>query len=198
MILRQKDLLRIKEGSITLAFRKWKRASVKKGSLIKTSIGRIEIQELDKVLLSHIVQNEAIQAGYNSLDDLLRALNRRSEGDIYKISVRYHSPDPRIELRNRHIETHDEFEAVQAKLDRLDHYSKRGPWTLSILELIEANPQTRAKDLASQIGVEKDWLKLNVRKLKNQGLTISHEVGYSLSPRGKTFLQMKRTGMSNG
>ena len=51
------------------------------------------------------------------------------------------------------------------------------------------HPRTRAADLASGIGRDKDWLKPNVRKLKNLGLTISLDVGYELSPRGRTLLE---------
>ena len=40
---------------------------------------------------------------------------------------------------------------------------------------------------------EKDWLKPNEPKLKNLGLTISHEVGYSLSPRGEMLLNYLET-----
>lgn len=44
-------------------------------------------------------------------------------------------------------------------------------------------------DLAAITGFEKIWLKLNIRKLKNLGLTISHEIGYELSPLGKLYLK---------
>ncbi|WP_294276703.1 hypothetical protein [uncultured Chryseobacterium sp.] len=38
-------------------------------------------------------------------------------------------------------------------------------------------------------GFEKEWLKLNIRKLKNMGLTISHTVGYEISPLGSEYLK---------
>ena len=193
MIFKLNDLHKIKAGNVTQAFRKWKRPSVKKGSTIKTAIGLIQIVELEIVHVSDISPADAHLAGYGDLDDLLRALEKRREGDIYKISVRYNSPDPRIELRNKVIQSNDEFEALETKLKRLDSYSKQGHWTLLLLKLIESNPHVRARDLANQIGVEKDWLKLNVRKLKNLGLTISLEVGYKISTRGESFLtEIKR------
>ena len=39
------------------------------------------------------------------------------------------------------------------------------------------------------MGKEKQWFKLNVRKLKNLGLTESKSTGYTISPRGKAFLE---------
>jgi predicted transcriptional regulator len=56
------------------------------------------------------------------------------------------------------------------------------------LKLIQGNPRLRASDLAKMMNREKDALKLDIRKLKNMGLTISHDVGYSISPLGEIVL----------
>ena len=45
-----------------------------------------------------------------------------------------------------------------------------------------------AADLAATFGRETQPFKLDVRKLKNLGLTLSLEVGYRLSPRGEAYL----------
>ena len=50
-----------------------------------------------------------------------------------------------------------------------------------------------ARTLAERLGCERDWLKPNVRKLKNLGLTISHDPGYALSPRGRVVLTHLRS-----
>ena len=47
----------------------------------------------------------------------------------------------------------------------------------------------RAADLAARVGQEKEPFKINVRKLKNIGLTESLDVGYRLSPRGRFVLE---------
>ena len=64
--------------------------------------------------------------------------------------------------------------------------SARGP--AQTLELIAARPETRAGDLAADLGQERLPFKANVRKLKALGLTESLEVGYRLSPRGRAYL----------
>jgi predicted transcriptional regulator len=66
------------------------------------------------------------------------------------------------------------------------------PWTRSTLELIEARPEVRAGDLAEQVGREMHPFKLDVRKLKNLGLTVSLGTGYRLSPRGEAYLDAIR------
>ena len=55
--------------------------------------------------------------------------------------------------------------------------------------VIKEHPMMPAAQLAYETGFEKDWLKTNVRKLKNLGLTISHQPGYTLSPRGLVVLE---------
>jgi hypothetical protein len=56
------------------------------------------------------------------------------------------------------------------------------------MKLIKRYPERRAADLAEVMQMDKLDFKLNVRKLKNLGLTISHEVGYSLSPLGEIVM----------
>jgi hypothetical protein len=52
----------------------------------------------------------------------------------------------------------------------------------------------RAPDLAASNGWETQAFKLDVRKLKNLGLTISLRVGYELSPRGREYLRASGLG----
>jgi hypothetical protein len=54
--------------------------------------------------------------------------------------------------------------------------------------VIADHPGVRAGDLARSLGRERDALKVDVRKLKALGLTRSLEVGYELSPRGRSVL----------
>ena len=192
MLFKIQHLQGIQSGTVSLAFRKWPRPLVKKGTLQKTRIGLVEIQDIEQVNRKEITRSDAIKSGFESLEDLLKILDSKKSGQIYRMKVRYYSEDPRIALRNNETLSEEEFSMLKNKLERLDKYSKQGDWTLKILEAIEQNPQLRALDLAQGLGMEKDWLKPNVRKLKNLGLTVSHGVGYSISPRGKVFLKKLR------
>lgn len=48
-------------------------------------------------------------------------------------------------------------------------------------------PTSRSRPRRS-LGRERDPFKLDVRKLKNLGLTQSFDVGYAISPRGEAYL----------
>lgn len=82
----------------------------------------------------------------------------------------------------------DEVAELRKRLDRLDRASASEPWTRATLEIIAARPEVRAGDLAESLGRERAPFKLDVRKLKNLGLTISLTVGDRISPRGRAYL----------
>ena len=189
MLFKKYHLEGIKTGQITLAYRKWKKPAVKEGSLLNTPVGQIRIVVIEKVEVEGIQEADARNAGFKSLDELLVQLGKVREGHIYRMQVAYHAPDPRIELRNRLDLTEGEFCRLRRKLERLDRYSKVGPWTHKTLLAIQANPKLKAADLAIVLSKEKEWLKVNIRKLKNLGLTISHHPGYEISPLGKEVLK---------
>jgi predicted transcriptional regulator len=71
----------------------------------------------------------------------------------------------------------------------MDGRSSFGPWTQQTLRMIAEQPGVRAPDLASSVGRETKPFKVDVRKLKDLGLTESLPVGYRLSPRGRALLR---------
>lgn len=187
MLFKSNHLEGIKSGKISLAFRRWKKMLVRKGTLQHTHIGQVRIEDIVEIEKDAIKNSDALRAGYNSLGDLLEFLEE-GEGLIYKIEVRYHGEDPRIQLREQKLVDNVTLEQLKSKLKRLDGFSKEGAWTKDVLLSIQNHPRLRAADLAKIVGREKLWLKANIRKLKNLGLTISHDIGYEISPLGKTLI----------
>ena len=189
MMFRRETLARIETGEITSAFRKWRRPSVKSGGTLKTSIGLLSIDSVERVSGSEITDAEAVSAGYDGAESALKELNERPVGEAFRIRFRLVGPDPRIELRERKDLTADEWRNLEQRLGRLDRASQTGPWTEEVLDLIARNAGVRSGDLAPEVGQQQKKFKLNVRKLKNLGLTESLEVGYRLSPLGRALLE---------
>ncbi|MCE7044426.1 hypothetical protein [Dyadobacter sp. CY312] len=189
MLFKEIHLRGIRSGNITLAFRKWQKAFVKKGSLLHTSIGLVQIHAIEAINESDITSQDALNAGFPDKKQLVQSFVQNGEGTIFKISISYHSADPRIKLREQSEISEQQFADLKKKLVRLDNLSKHGHWTERILLTIKDNPNLHAVGIAMQTGFEKEWLKLNIRKLKNLGLTISHNIGYELSPLGEKFIE---------
>lgn len=186
MLIKQRDLSRIRSGEVDLAFRRWRRPTVKTGGSLTTAAGVLAIDSVTPVTESAITAADARRAGYADRNALLNVL-AQGQGALYRIELHYAGRDPRIELREA---TPDgaELRDLAARLARLDRASSTGPWTRPTLALIRDRPAVRAGDLAASIGVERDAFKRNVRKLKSLGLTESLETGYRLSPRGEALL----------
>jgi hypothetical protein len=173
-----RDLSGIAEGRIDLAFRRWDKPRVKAGGSQRTQIGLIAFGDVRKV--SRVSDRDARRAGYASAQHMQDAWAHK-DGDLYRIELHLAGPDPRTVLREQ-IPTPEELDAIHARLSRM------GEWTYEYLRTIAEQPGVRAPDLATQYGRETHPFKLDVRKLKELGLTESLRIGYRLSPRGEAVL----------
>lgn len=160
------------------------------GRHYRTVAGLVAVDSVDVVEPAQIAAADATDAGYESVAELVADLRGEAGAPVYRLRVRrIDDPDPRDVLANQSALTDEEHAEISRRLDRLDRASSHGPWTAAVLAVIAAQPGTRAADLAAQFGREKLAFKTDVRKLKNLGLTLSLEVGYRLSPRGKAYLE---------
>ncbi|MEO1146602.1 MAG: ASCH domain-containing protein [Cyanobacteria bacterium J06638_22] len=186
MLIKHHILKRIADGSVTLAFRCWKRPTVKTGGQLRTAIGILAIDAVTIVdNLDEITEESAQKAGYASCSELLQAIGKSEEGVVYCIEFHYAGQDPRDVLREQVNLTEDELAKVHQTLTQLDLKSQDGPWAMTVLRLIKQHPGLYAKELAALASLETQVLKAKVRKLKEMGLTESiARGGYQLSPRG--------------
>jgi hypothetical protein len=187
MLLKNKTIEGIQSGKITLIFRRWKKAGVKKGGTQMTQKGVVGIDDVRVVTQDVISDRDAKKAGFKSKEELLADLYDRDE-DIYKIKVHWVGEDPRKALRVNDKLSKKDLDEIISKLKKLDAGSKRGNWTQAYLQLIHDQPNTHAAILAEQIGLDIPHFKPWVRKLKALGLTESLRPGYRLSPRGEKVL----------
>ncbi|WP_090937097.1 hypothetical protein [Nonomuraea jiangxiensis] len=179
----------IRDGTITVLFRRWRQRQASAGHVYRTALGRVAVDAIDVVTTAQITDADATAAGYPSAAAAIEDL-RGSPGDpVYRLAIRYvPEPDPRDELAATDDLPADELADVAARLARLDRASRTGPWTEAALEIIDRRPAVRAGDLAAELGREVARFKLDVRKLKNLGLTVSLDTGYRISPRGAAYL----------
>jgi len=188
MLIPIRTLEEIAAGRVDLAFRRWARPAVRAGGTQRSSLGVVRFDAVDPVELGDVTDAEARRAGFADHAALAEELARHRDGQLYRIRLHREGDDPRIALRESSALTDDDVATITARLDRLDRASSHGAWTRATLALVRDRPATRAPDLAASVGRETQPFKLDVRKLKNLGLTISLRVGYELSPRGRAYL----------
>jgi hypothetical protein len=178
------------DGSITLTFRKWTTTQARAGGRYRTWGILLEVDDVRIVRADEITDAEAQRAGAESAEAVRRRM-RVESGDepIHRIELHYVGADDRIGLRGDDMLSDEQVGDLRTRLDRLDRASKTGPWTRKTLRLIETYPGVVSTALARHLDAERPAFKINVRKLKELGLTESLEIGYRLSPRGQRFLQ---------
>src|SRR5688572_13303065 len=118
MIFRQRFLEGIRNGTITLAFRRWRRPTVRSGGTLLTAVGQLEIVSVDEVTMTRISDADAARAGYASRDDLLAELQSRDEGKVYRIELGVLRADPRVALRQSAVLADDERGEISKRLQR--------------------------------------------------------------------------------
>lgn len=181
----------LEDGSVTVAFRRWRRPTVRPGGTLRSPRGVLAIDAVTRIGRDEVTDEAARAAGEADRHAILRQLDRRDEGELYRIDFHRVGDDPRLALRE-HVPSGRELEEVVAELDRLDARSRRGAWTRGVLRLIADRPEVAAGHLAEQLGRERLAFKRDVRRLKELGLTISCGTGYRLSPRGAAVLDADR------
>jgi hypothetical protein len=183
----------LRDGSVTLAFRSWKRPTVKAGGTLITPAGQLAIDSLQVVEPGSITAADAARAG-TTLDDLHESLGRGEGRRTYRIEFHRIGDDPRVAARADDELDDTALADLDRHLARLDAASRSGPWTSTVLRVIQRRPATVSTELAAELEVDRAAFKLNVRKLKALGLTESLEVGYRLSPRGARYLALRPDG----
>ena len=194
MLLRMAALQRIARGEVSLVFRRWRRPTVRAGGTLRTAVGMLRIREVAVVHESDVSDGDATAAGYASRAALLADLPAPEGRRLYRVRLEFGGADPRIALREQDELSDAEVEDLLRRLRRLDARSAEGPWTLRVLAVIDEQPGVVSSTVAERLGCERGWLKPQVRKLKNLGLTVSLRVGYELSPRGRVVLEHLRGG----
>lgn len=177
----------IRDGQVTAVFRRWDAPRVRSGGTQRTAAGVVRFGAVQQVSENDLTEKDAVGAGMTSLAQLLKANQRGPGSALYRIEVFFDRPDERVALRDT-VPTDAEITEIAAALDRMDKGRRSGPWTRQYLRLIADNPGRRAPDLAAGLGRETQPFKLDIRKLKELGLTHSLPVGYELSRRGRAFL----------
>ncbi|WP_245599115.1 hypothetical protein [Embleya scabrispora] len=188
LLFRHEVLTKIASGEVDLAFRRWRRPAVCPGTALRTEVGVLEVGVVEIVSEDDVSDRDAQRAGYPGRAELLADQRPGDDRRLYRIGLRLTGPDPRVGLREDTDLSTADLDEIVAGLRRLDARGGRGPWTIAMLELIDANPAVRAPDLAAGAGRETAHFKADVRKLKERGLTESLDVGYRISPRGRLVL----------
>lgn len=181
----------IVEGLITRTYRYWKAPRAKVGGLYRLGTeGFVRVSGVRTAAPGGIRSTDARAAGFESRGDLLDFLAAYARDDrvLYCIDFRYVGHVEDREPDRAPVVSDAEIAVLDKALALRDRNSKTGPWTQETLHFVAEHPGMSSARMAEMLGREQSALKRDMRKLKRLGLTISLETGYTLSPKGESYL----------
>ena len=186
MILTSRVAAGVADGSVSLAFRRWKTLRVKPGNTFRSTAGIVAVGDISVIAVGDITEQQAQAAGAASKDELVKTFRGDPADPVFKIELTWDGPDTRVDLGDDEVLTDEDCANIDRRLARLDQSSRHGAWTRCTLLAIHQHPGLHAESLRGEL--DKAVFKRNVRKLKDLGLTRSLPEGYELSPRGSEYL----------
>src|SRR5215213_1714962 len=96
MLFRAATLRGIEAGEVTVAFRRWRRPTVRAGGTLRTPVGVLAIDAVEAIEPEDITDADARRAGQQGRDEVLAAL--RPQGTLYRVAFHLAGPDPRVAL----------------------------------------------------------------------------------------------------
>lgn len=189
MLFGQRFHAGLASGEITLTVRRWRRPHVKVGGSYRTAAGLLVVDAVERVPLSAVTDEDARRAGFGGRAELAAFLRAEEEEEVYRVVFHHGGPVQPDPLPLDDDLSADDVAAISTRLAAMDTRGRDGAWTAATLDLIARRPETRAADLATELGRERLPFKADVRKLKRLGLTESLDVGYRLSPRGRAYVR---------
>src|SRR6185503_10733321 len=115
---------------VTVAFRRWKKPSVKPGEILVTAAGALAVEAVDKVAIAKITDVDLKRAGYTTRAALLKELAKHPGADVYRIAFRLKGGEHRSPAREDGRVTKAEVKSAIAALKNLDQASEHGAWTV--------------------------------------------------------------------
>ena len=148
------------DGSITVAFRRQKRATVRAGGTLNSPGGLLSIDEVTPISEEDITDADARAAGCADRDEILSAL--KPEGTLYRFRFHRLGDDPRRALRADDNLDEATLATLRRKLQPLD-------WAEAVLRVIAANPRVVSTNLAAQLGMERARLQTQSEAVEGAG-----------------------------
>ena len=138
MLLTRATLEAIAGGTVTLAFRRWRRPTVRTGGTLTTAVGVLSIDDVSPIDLGDITESDARASGHADLKTLRGLLSKGAGRTVYRIALRRRGPDPCIALRAA-VPSAADMDRIEARMARWDSASPSGPWTRKVLRLLTAS-----------------------------------------------------------
>jgi DNA-binding transcriptional ArsR family regulator len=186
----------IRNGELTVTFRDWDKIRVEAGKEYKSfNLGFVRVDEVGYIDFKKIPEEDLVAAGFYDLDDFKAIFRKRNpgfnfgSGRLIRIKYTYLGLENRAAAGLKPNER--EMIRIMERLVEIDVMSEIETRSEEILEFLDIEKPKNTLALSKHFSMERDDIKTRMTQLKNEGLVILRRDGYTITVRGKTFLDSK-------
>lgn len=186
----------IRSGELTVTFRDWDRIRVEAGKEYKSfNLGFVRVDEVGYIDFKKIPEEDLAAAGFYDLDDFKTVFRKRNpgfnfgSGKLIRIKYTYLGSENRAAAGLKPNER--EMIRIMERLVEIDVLSEIETRSEEFLEYLDIEKPQNTTALSKHFGLDRDVIKTRMTQLKNEGLVNLRRDGYTITVRGKTFLDSK-------
>jgi len=187
---------KIKRGEITVTFRDWDKLRVEPGKDYKSfNLGFVRVNEIGFIDLKKIPPEDLEAAGFSDMDGFKAVFRKRNpgfnfgSGRVIRIAFSYLGAENRTAGGLRPNDR--ELIRIMEKLVEIDVMSELKVKSDDVLSFIEPDKPINSTAVAEHFGISREEARKCLIQLKAEGLVTSRRDGYTLTVRGKTYLDSK-------
>lgn len=187
---------RIRSGELTVTFRDWDRIRVEAGKEYKSfNLGYVRVDEVGYIDFKKIPDEDLQAAGFYNLEDFKQVFRKRNpgfnfgSGKLIRIKYAYLGSDQRTAAGVKPNER--EMIRIMERLVEIDVLSDLGVRCDDFLQFLDADESKNTLSIAKHFNLPREEVKKRMTQLKDEGLVVSRRDGFTVTLRGKTYLDSK-------
>lgn len=187
---------KIRAGALTVTFRDWDKIRVEEGKEYKSfNLGFVRVEEVGYIDIKKITDEDLSAAGFMDMEDFKAVFRKRNpgfnfgSGRVIRIRFSYLGSDNRSASRVKPNEK--ELIKIMERLVEIDVLSTLDIKCDDVLGSLDRKEAKNSAVLAKQFGIELQDIRQRMTQLKKEGLVDLRRDGYTITIRGKAYLESK-------
>ncbi|MEZ5359523.1 MAG: hypothetical protein R3F48_11955 [Candidatus Zixiibacteriota bacterium] len=196
LLFKKEEFDRIRMGEITVTFRDWDKFRVEPGKEYKSfNLGFVRVEDIGFVDFKKIPQEDIEAAGFYDAEEFKQVFRKRNpgfnfgSGKLIRIKFKYLGADEKDAAGVRPNER--TMIKIMERLVEIDVLADIGAKSEDVLSFLDFDTPQNTQAVAKQFNVSRTDIKKLLTALKNEGLVNSKRDGFTISVRGKSFLDSK-------
>ncbi|MFH1701703.1 MAG: hypothetical protein ABIE07_14095 [Candidatus Zixiibacteriota bacterium] len=193
LLFKKEEFDDIKMGRTTVTFRDWDKLRVEAGKEYKSfGLGFVRVEEIEFVDFKKIAEEDLEAAGFYDQDEFKKAFRKRNpgfnfgSGRLIRIKYTYLGSEDRTAGGVKPAER--DMIKIMERLVEIDVLSDVEVKSEDLLGFLDVEAPHNSVSIAKKFNISRNDVMKRMTALKNEGLINSRRNGYTISIRGKAYL----------